>query len=255
MARKKQPEPRRQNRRNAPLLNATEKASTARIVGYARVSTEDQQLDVQLADFTRVGAQHIFVEKISARNAKRPQFNLMMKFLERGDTLYFHALSRVCRGVENTLGIVRELKETGVEWSSVTEPYLNDKTAIGKFMTHMTAAKDELESNQVIERTVRGINEKRAQGMWIGRRMMFDDKQAAAIRHDRKTMTAPAVAKRWKCSVGTIEKYAPRGKSTMNGFDEKQMKRQRGAAGMVPPRRGKKQKAIKPRRAKVKKKA
>lgn len=179
-----------------------------RIIGYARVSTEEQSLDVQLADFKRVGAQNLYVEKISATNSKRPQFHLMMKFVERGDMVYFHSLSRLCRGVENTLVILRQLKEQGVQWKSITEPYCDDLTAAGKFMTHFTASKDELELNQLSERTVRGMQERKRQGIPLGRCKLFDPKQTAAIKRDRKVMTREEVAAKWNCSPGTIDKYA-----------------------------------------------
>lgn len=73
--------------------------ATGCIVGYARVSTEEQRLDVQITALKTAGCSRIYVEKISAVNAKRPQFNLMMKFLERGDTVLFHSLSRMGRDV------------------------------------------------------------------------------------------------------------------------------------------------------------
>lgn len=193
----------------ASLLKAVSAVpATGCIVGYARVSTEEQRLDVQLSDFEKVGAKKIYVEKISATNAKRPQFNLMMKFVEAGDTVYFHSLSRLCRGVENTLRILRELKEQGVNWKSITEPYCEDETAAGKFMTHMTASKDELELNQLSERTLRGMRECERQGMYLGRRPKFDAKQTRQIKADRKTMTREEAARKWKCSPGTIDKYA-----------------------------------------------
>lgn len=197
------------NDASASLLKAVAAVPvTGMTFAYARVSTQEQRLDVQLTDFEKVGAQKIYVEKISARNAKRPQFNLMMKSIERGDTIYFHSLSRLCRGVENTLAILRQLKEQGVTWKSITEPYCEDLTAIGKFMTQFTASKDELEVNQLSERTVRGMRAAEDRGMYLGRRKLFDAKQTAQIKRDRKTMTRDAVARKWKCSPGTIDKYA-----------------------------------------------
>ncbi len=153
------------------------------------------------------GAVKLYIEKISAMNAKRPKFNLMMKFVERGDTILFHSLSRMGRAVSQVLGILRELDSQGVSWRSLTEPQLNNTTAAGRLMVTITSGMAQHERDQLVERTKRGMDECRRRGQYIGRRKLFDTKQTKQIKQDRKTMTREQAAKKWKCSPGTIDKY------------------------------------------------
>lgn len=209
MAAKKQRVATTKKSQRRPLLTAIASVpATGCIVGYARVSTEEQRLDVQITALKAAGCTRIYVEKISAVNAKRPQFNLMMKFVERGDTVLFHSLSRMGRQVSQVIALLENLTSDGVKWRSLTEPHLDSTTSIGRFMVTMTGAKDQLERDQIVERTKRGMDECRLRGQYLGRRPKFDRKQAAAIKRDRKTMNREAVAKKWKCSPGTIDKYA-----------------------------------------------
>lgn len=182
--------------------------ATGCIVGYARVSTEEQRLDVQITALKAAGCSRIYVEKISAVNAKRPQFNLMMKFVERGDTVLFHSLSRMGRDVGQIIAILGHLTKEGVHWRSLTEPHLDNTTAAGRLMVNVTGAMAQFERDQIVERTKRGMEGCRLRGQYLGRRPKFDDKQTRQIKADRKTMTRAEAARKWKCSPGTIDKYA-----------------------------------------------
>ncbi len=182
--------------------------ATGMIVAYARVSTDEQRVDVQITALKAAGATKIYVEKISALNAKRPQFNAMMKFVERGDTVLFHSLSRMGRDVAQITAILGQLTKEGVHWRSLTEPHLDNTTAAGRLMVNVTGAMAQFERDQIVERTIRGMDECRRKGQYIGRRPKFSPAQAKQIKQDRKTMTREQAAKKWKCSPGTIDKYA-----------------------------------------------
>lgn len=166
----------------------------ARVFGYARVSTEDQNLDMQLAALRDAGvrAEDMFVEKVSAVSAKRPQFHLLMKSIEAGDQLVVHSLSRLGRDVPQIHGIIGELERMGVAWRSFTEPHLTTETAVGRLMLNVTGAMAQFERDQIIERTKRGMAERKRQGMWIGRRRMVTPKIAAAMRAMRRRKVEPA---------------------------------------------------------------
>lgn len=181
--------------------------STSRIVGYARVSTEDQNLDVQITALKAAGCAQLYIEKISALKAKRPMFNLMMKEIERGDTVLFHSLSRMGRDVGQLLGILEKLTGEGVHWRSLTEPHLDNTTAAGRLMVNVTGAMAQFERDQIVERTRRGMDECRRKGMFLGRRKLFNAKQTAQIKLDLKRMTRDQAAAKWRCSAGTIDKY------------------------------------------------
>ncbi|HEY2010570.1 MAG TPA: recombinase family protein [Rhizomicrobium sp.] len=206
--RKKQITATREQRANSlpkkgPFLSLV--PSTAIVIGYARVSTEDQNLDVQITALKAAGCQKIYVEKISALNAKRPQFKLMMKFAERGDTILFHSLSRMGRDVSQILGILRELNTEGVTWRSLTEPHLDNTTAAGRLMINITGAMAQHERDQIVERTTRGMAECRRKGMYLGRPELIskaDARKMLAMR--KKGIGAAVIAKKFGCKTGTV---------------------------------------------------
>lgn len=187
-----------------PLLtgaNLLPAAPTARVFGYARVSTEDQNLDVQLAALRGNGVQEaeLMVEKVSAMNAKRPLFNLMMKLLEHGDSLIVHSLSRLGRDVKQIYGILDELARIGVTWRSLTEPHLDTATAAGRLMLNVTGAMAQFERDQIRERTTRGMQERKRQGMWLGRKAIVSDADARRmVGMRRRKMTGEQIAARFR---------------------------------------------------------
>lgn len=188
---------------SAPLLTdrrfPSERA-TARVFGYARVSTEDQNLDVQMAALRANGVPDagMYVEKVSAMNAKRPLFNLMMKMMEQGDTLLVHALSRVGRDVRQIYGILDELSRIGVTWRSLTEPHLDAATAAGRLMLNVTGAMAQYERDQIIERTRRGMQERKRQGMYLGRKPKVSDADAhRMLAMRRRKMTGEEIVRQF----------------------------------------------------------
>lgn len=180
------------------------------LIGYARVSTEDQNLDVQLTALRTDGVaeENVFVEKLSAMSSKRPLFHVALKSLERGDTLVVHSLSRLGRDVRQIHQILGDLDNEGIAWRSITEPHLNNATAVGRLMLNVTGAMAQFERDQIKDRTKFGMAELKRRGVKLGRQKLFDKKQTAEIKRDRKTMTRDEAAAKWKCSPGTIDKYA-----------------------------------------------
>src|SRR3569832_1545750 len=106
-----------------------------RMVGYARVSTLDQRLDMQLKMLRDAGVSdgNLFVEKVSAQSGKRPQFALLKKFLQRGDTLVVYAISRLARNTKDLLDFNKWLLDEGVALKSLTEE-VDTRTATGRLM-------------------------------------------------------------------------------------------------------------------------
>jgi DNA invertase Pin-like site-specific DNA recombinase len=178
-------------------------------LGYARVSTEDQSLDVQLNALGLAGVlpENMYVEKISAVNAHRPAFRAMMKQLQRGDTVHVHSLSRLGRDAGQLRDILKAIKEAGARWKSWTEPHLDSATATGRLMINVTSAMAQFERDQVIERTKRGMDECRRKGMMLGRKRRISNADIRRMKQLRKTTTAAAIAKQFKCAVGTVYSY------------------------------------------------
>lgn len=179
-------------------------------VGYARVSTADQSLDMQVAMLTKEGCERIFVEKLSATNAKRPEFHLLMKFLMQDDTLIVYSVSRLARDVRKLYEIVDELKREGVTLRSITEPHMDTSTAEGRLMFTVKGAIDQFEREQTRTRTIHGLAEKKRQGMYLGAPRKVDDKQIREMKKLRKTMKVTEIAKRFHIKPATV--YAHTGK-------------------------------------------
>jgi DNA invertase Pin-like site-specific DNA recombinase len=154
-----------------PTLAQIPDSIEPRLIGYARVSTEDQNLDMQIAMLKQAGVstEDLFTDKLSAVNAKRPYFNLMMKHLYPGDTLLIYSISRLAREVRALFSILDDLKELGVTVKSLTEPHLDLTTPQGRMMMTITAAVDQNERERLQSRTKDGMAELKRQGMSLGR--------------------------------------------------------------------------------------
>lgn len=143
----------------------------ARTFGYARVSRDDQNLEMQFAALKQVGvaAENIFFEKISAVNAHRPLWHLLPKMLEPGDKLAFYAYNRLCRNLIELLSFVDEMKRMGVTLISTTQPHILPYTTDGRMILSMTGTWDEHERNKLCDRTRDGMRARKDLGMNFGR--------------------------------------------------------------------------------------
>lgn len=201
-AHKKQP---KSKTRIAPLVPVLAQPSTAMIVGYARVSTEDQDSQMQIAALKAAGCQKIFDEKISAMNAKRPRFNLLMKFLERGDTLIINALTRLGRNATQVRDTLDYFEKEGIAWRSLTEPHFDTRTAVGRYMINNAIAMGQFESDQVSERTKRGLAHRIAGGMYIGAPRKVALKDIPEMKRLRKRgMSCAHIAAKFNVSVSAV---------------------------------------------------
>lgn len=194
------------------LVVSDDALTFARTIGYARVSREDQNLDMQVAQLQAAGVHQVFEEKLSAVSAKRPQFDLVMKYLEPGDTLIVYAFNRLFRDLKILLGFVDDMKAFGVKLRSLTEPHIDPYTTNGRLLLSVTGAVDENERGRIRDRTRDGMAELKRQGMYLGAPRKITDVKAAKMRIDRKAGMTPAqLARKYKISVGTVNKYAPKG--------------------------------------------
>jgi len=196
--------------RTGPLLALI--PSTARVFGYARVSTDDQVLDLQITALRNAGAEQLFVEKVSAASAKRPMFNLVRKHLERGDTLIVYAFSRLVRDLKQLLILVDELKAEGVTLRSTSEPHIDPYSTNGRLLLSVTGAVDENERGRVRDRTRDGMAEKKRQGMYLGRPRLIEKKDIPIMKRMRWKLhiDVKIIAKRFKCEPSTVYSYTKR---------------------------------------------
>src|SRR5258708_33388799 len=150
------------------------------LIGYARVSTQDQNLDMQIEALTKAGCKKVFKDKISGSRAERPGLVKAQEALRDGDTLVVWKLDRLGRSVKNLVDLVGDLYKHGVQFKSLTDA-IDTGTPSGRFLFHVMASLAEMERELTIERTRAGLEVARKLGRKGGRkRQMTDSKIKSA---------------------------------------------------------------------------
>jgi DNA invertase Pin-like site-specific DNA recombinase len=143
-------------------------------IGYARVSTLDQSLDLQLDALGKAGCEKIYQEKISGMKEDRPQLIELLNFAREGDILVVYKLDRLGRSTKRLIEWSEELQERGIELVSIRDS-IDTTTAVGKAMFKMLAVLAEMERDLISERTRAGLESARARGR-VGGRPKKDNK-------------------------------------------------------------------------------
>ena len=151
---------------------------TGLLVGYARVSTTDQNLDSQMDALLKEGVQqkHIYCDRMSGKTTNRPAFQECRAFLRPGDTLMVLRLDRLGRRTVDVLNFLQELKEEGINFKSIKDN-IDTSTAIGMAITTIISAIAEMERQLIVERTREGIAAMKQRGTKSGRRAKIDKRQ------------------------------------------------------------------------------
>lgn len=150
-------------------------------IGYARVSTDDQRLDLQRDALTRAGCVTIYEEHASGKNTDRPELKQCLKALRVGDTLVVWRLDRLGRSLTDLVRIVTDLEQRGVLFESLMER-IETGSATGRLQFHIFSALAEFERNLTRERTLAGLKAARARGRLGGRKRKLTDKQVQQAR-------------------------------------------------------------------------
>jgi DNA invertase Pin-like site-specific DNA recombinase len=173
----------------------------AKLIGYARVSTDDQNLDLQRDALKKAGCQVIYEETASGKNTTRVELAQCRKALRSGDTLVVWRLDRLGRSLPDLVSIISELEADGVGFQSITEK-IETGSAAGKLVFHVFAALAEFERNLIRERT-------KARGRKGGRKPALTEKAVKEIKQLLKNpdIEVTEVARRYEVSRATIYKY------------------------------------------------
>jgi len=156
------------------------------LVGYARVSTLDQDTALQLDALTLAGVTHVFQDKGSGVGA-RPQLHVALRSLRPGDTLVVWKLDRMARSLPDLLSIIQKVKQAGAMIKSLTEP-IDTTNPIGEFTLQVLGAVAQLERSMIRERTIAGQIAAIKRGVIIGGRpKKMSDQQAAHARKMRES--------------------------------------------------------------------
>lgn len=179
------------------------------LVGYARVSTQDQNLDLQIEALTQAGCKKLFEDKISGSRAERPGLAKTLEMLREGDTLVVWKLDRLGRSVKNLVDLIGSLHKQGVQFKSLTDA-IDTGTPSGRFFFHVMASLAEMERDLTIERTRAGLEVARQLGRKGGRkRQMTDSKIESAKKLLANGVPPRDVAKNLGVSVPTLYRWIP----------------------------------------------
>lgn len=152
------------------------------LLGYARVSTDEQNLELQVDALELAGCERVFSDKLSGSRLDRPGLAAALSHLRSGDTLVVWKLDRLGRTVRQLVEFVAKLNQDGVEFRSLTDG-IDTTTPAGRFFFHMMAALAEMERDLTRERTMAGLAAARARGRMGGRPPALSAKQLAQARH------------------------------------------------------------------------
>jgi len=184
------------------------KEAIALKIGYARVSTQDQNLDRQLDNLRSAGCERIFNEKMTGTKSDRPELKTMLLTLRSGDILVIDSFSRLSRSTKDLLDLVEKLTNMGVHLVSLKEN-LDTTTATGKLMLTMLSALSQFERDLIAERTIDGLKAARARGRCGGRPRLGTDKdrQQALAMYRANVMTNVEIADKFGISQRTLSRW------------------------------------------------
>ena len=176
--------------------------SGTRIYGYARVSTEDQDLSIQEAALKAAGCMTIFAEKKSGtRRDGRTELQVLLECVRESDTIVVTRIDRLARSLRDLQNIVHELKEKGV-FLKATEQPIDTSSAAGKAFLDMLGVFAEFETNLRRERQLEGIAKAKADGVYKGRKPSIDVARVRALRAAGKGPAA--IAKELKMARSSV---------------------------------------------------
>lgn len=186
------------------------------IFGYARVSTLDQSLDLQIDALLKEGVEkkNIHTDKISSIVKERKSLNKLWDFVREGDTIVVWKLDRLARSLIHFTKLMNELEAKGVRFKSITEPFIDTtkESPHSSFLVNMFAALAQLERDIIVERTKAGLESARIRGRVLGapKGLSKKNKQKAVLCEEyfkEGEMTVTEICERLEISRATYYKY------------------------------------------------
>lgn len=178
-------------------------------IGYARVSTKDQNLDLQREALNKSGCEKIYEDRVSGVKTVRQGLDLALEVLREGDSLVVWKLDRLGRNVKDLITLVGELEKQGIHFKSLTDN-IDTSTTSGRFFFHVMASLAQMERELLVERTQAGLEAARKRGRVGGRkRSMTDSKLTAAKRLLTDGVPPKDVAMDLGISIPTLYRWLP----------------------------------------------
>jgi DNA invertase Pin-like site-specific DNA recombinase len=184
------------------------------LIGYARVSTEDQSLDLQLDALKKVDCQQFFTEKLSSAELIRPQLKAAINFARSGDIFVVWKLDRLARSLKQLINTVEEFEGRGIGFRSLTEN-IDTTTPSGRLIFHVFGALAEFERGIIRDRTIAGLKSARERGRFGGRPSVMTVERQIAARTllEKKELTIKQIAGQLGVSEASLYKHIPRPRS------------------------------------------
>ena len=185
--------------------------ATSALVGYARVSTIDQNPDRQIEKLESLNVEKLFVDKASGKNTSRPGFQAMMNYVREGDVLVICSMDRLARNLFDLLSITKELQEKGVTVRFLKENIdlspTGETSAISKLLLSMMGAVAEFERSLIKERQREGIALAKAKGIYRGRKPLDQTKIQEAQKLITQGVPRAKVARDLKIGRTSLYRY------------------------------------------------
>jgi DNA invertase Pin-like site-specific DNA recombinase len=187
------------------------------LIGYARVSTVDQNPALQREALTEAGCEKIFTEQISGAVANRPQLADAISYARFGDTIVVWKLDRLARSIKQLIDTIETLRIRGVGFRSLTEA-LDTTTGQGRLVFHMFGALAEFERSLIRERTQAGLLAAKRAGRTGGRppKLNDEDIEAARAMLSNPDIGVASVANRLGVSLATLYRYIPAARASVS---------------------------------------
>jgi DNA invertase Pin-like site-specific DNA recombinase len=181
------------------------------IFGYARVSTDAQDLTSQLKDLKAAGCERVFKEKLTGATADRPQLKKLLAAAGHGDVVIVAAVDRLSRDTTDLMVIARDLQRAGAGLRSLAEPVVDTTSDFAELVLAMLGVAAKLERRRIRERTARGRADAKANGVKFGRKPKLTphQKREAIRRRDRDGETLRSIGRTFNVSAATIGRLMP----------------------------------------------
>lgn len=176
------------------------------IIGYARVSTEDQHLDAQITSLKEAGAERIFSDKISGSKRSRPELDRLLDQLRSGDVVLVTKYDRLARSLVDLLDIVSQVEAAHAGFRSLAED-IDTTTPAGRLIFHVFASIAQFERERIRERTMEGLAAARKKGRIGGRPpALSDDQKSEVMRLKSEGRAMKDIAALFKVSLATVKR-------------------------------------------------
>jgi DNA invertase Pin-like site-specific DNA recombinase len=179
------------------------------LIGYARISTKYQSMDMQIESLKKAGCEKIYQDQVSGGTNIRPGLASALDAVRKGDTLVVWKLDRLGRCVKHLVNLFNDLSKEGVNFLSITED-IDTSTPMGTFLFHVMAGMAQMERDLTSERVKAGIEAAKLRGDWFGRKRKFTDSKIASAKKLLATgMKVKDVARDLAISVPTFYRWLP----------------------------------------------